>query len=78
MKQQSARVFISGNSQAVRLPANFRLDTREVYIRREGNQLILSPKPSSWDGFMEDCEPLSQDFSVTGSPLPDDIERRSL
>ena len=78
MKQQSARVFISGNSQAVRLPAQFRFDTPEVYIRREGNQLILSPKPSSWDGFMDGCEPLSDDFSVTGPPLPDDIERRSL
>ena len=78
MKQTSARVFRSGNSQAVRLPANFRFDTPEVYIRREGNQLILSPKPSSWDGFLEDCEPLSDDFSTSGSPLPDDIERRRL
>jgi len=78
MKQQSARVFISGNSQAVRLPANFRFSTSEVYIRREGNQLILSPKPGSWDGFMEGCEPLSDDFSVDGAPLPDDIERRAL
>jgi antitoxin VapB len=39
-----AKVFRSGNSQAVRLPKDFRLDASEVEISREGDALILRPK----------------------------------
>ena len=42
----------------------------------KGNQGTLGAKPSNWDGFMDGCEPLADDFAVTGSPLPDDIGRR--
>ena len=38
-----ARVFQSGNSQAVRLPKEFRLDVEEVEVSREGDALILRP-----------------------------------
>ncbi len=38
------RVFNSGNSQAVRLPKEFRLDVSEVDISREGNALVLRPR----------------------------------
>lgn len=40
-----AKVFQSGNSQAVRLPKEFRLDVDEVEVSREGDALILRPKP---------------------------------
>jgi antitoxin VapB len=45
-KNQKAKVFMSGRSQAVRIPAEFRFTTKELYIRRtpEGD-VILSPKP---------------------------------
>ena len=42
-----AKVFRSGNSQAVRLPKDFRLEASEVEISREGDALILRPKPAS-------------------------------
>lgn len=42
-----AKVFRSGNSQAVRLPKDFRLDASEVEISREGEALILRPRPAS-------------------------------
>jgi antitoxin VapB len=42
-----AKVFQSGNSQAVRLPKEFRLATSEVEIFRRGNELVLREKPSS-------------------------------
>jgi len=38
------RVFNSGNSQAVRLPKEFRLNVSEVDISREGNALVLRPR----------------------------------
>lgn len=50
---QVAKLFTNGRSQAVRLPAAFRFDTSEVFIRQdpETGDVILSRKPESWDGF---------------------------
>jgi antitoxin VapB len=52
---RTAKIFQNGRSQAVRLPAEFRFDTTEVYIRRdEGTgDIILSRRPESWDEFFE-------------------------
>jgi antitoxin VapB len=41
---QTARVFNSGNSQAVRLPKEFRLEGEEVIIKKFGDMLVLLPK----------------------------------
>jgi antitoxin VapB len=51
--EQVAKLFANGRSQAVRLPAQFRFDTSEVFIRQnpDTGDVILSRKPSSWDGF---------------------------
>lgn len=38
-------VFMSGNSQAVRIPKEFRFDSDRVVIRRSGNSLVLTPEP---------------------------------
>lgn len=40
-----AKVFMSGNSQAVRLPKQFHIDAYEVYISKENDNIILSPAP---------------------------------
>ena len=76
--QKLAKVFKSGNSQAVRLPKGFRIDSKQVYIHREGDAIILTPRPTSWDGFLDGCEPLSEDFSTSGTALPDDFKRAEL
>ena len=44
---KSAKVFQQGNSQAVRLPKEFRFQADEVFIRREGDTLVLIPKAAS-------------------------------
>lgn len=51
--EQVAKLFANGRSQAVRLPAQFRFDTSEVFIRQnpETGDVTLSRKPASWDGF---------------------------
>jgi len=41
---QTARIFTNGNSQAVRLPKEFRFDEEEVVIRKIGDLVILLPK----------------------------------
>jgi antitoxin VapB len=53
MSEKTAKLFPNGRSQAVRLPAHFRFEGDEVYVRRdpETGEVILSPVPNSWDGF---------------------------
>ena len=48
---EKARVFMSGRSQAVRIPAEYRFTSKEVYIRRDvqSGDIILSQAPDSWD-----------------------------
>jgi antitoxin VapB len=51
--RQVAKLFTNGRSQAVRLPAAFRFDGQEVFIRQdpETGDVILSRKPPDWDDF---------------------------
>jgi antitoxin VapB len=50
-----AKVFRNGRSQAVRLPAEYRFDSSEVYIRRDpkSGDVILSRRPESWQEFFD-------------------------
>lgn len=62
-----AKVFQTGRSQAVRLPAAFRFDTKEVYVRRDEatGDVILSRRPSDWTQLLEavdNAKAESQDF----------------
>lgn len=52
---QIAKLFNNGRSQAVRLPAAFRFEGTEVYVRRDETtgDVILSKRPSDWSGFLE-------------------------
>ncbi len=64
--QHTAKLFMNGRSQAVRLPLNFRFDCDEVYIRKdpETGDVIISRKPESWDDFfklIETCN-VPEDF----------------
>lgn len=76
-----ARVFMSGRSQHVTIPAEFRFATDEVYVRRDPHtgDLILSPRPQNWKeifaaldaaGFPEDfMEKRAQGTPETREPL---------
>jgi antitoxin VapB len=50
---QVAKLFTNGRSQAVRLPAAYRFETKEVFIRQDPQtgDVILSRKPATWDDF---------------------------
>jgi len=49
----TAKIFTNGRSQAVRLPAQYRFEEKEVYVRRDPGtgDVVLSRKPSNWDEF---------------------------
>ncbi len=53
--RQLAKLFLNGRSQAIRLPAAFRFDCKEVYIRKDPDtgDIILSRKPGSWQDFFK-------------------------
>jgi len=50
----TAKIFMNGRSQAVRLPAGFRFAENEVHVRKDPvtGDVILSRKPDNWDGFL--------------------------
>jgi antitoxin VapB len=59
---QTAKIFKNGQSQAVRLPKEFRFEGKEVYIRRLGNSVILLPKEEPWAVLEESLGEFSDDF----------------
>ena len=64
-----ARVFMSGRSQAVRLPKEFRFDVDRVVVRREGRHVILSPPFKDWDDYFANSTPLPDDFEAIMAEL---------
>ena len=58
----TAKVFMTGRSQAVRLPAEYRFDTDQVAIRRVGRHLILSPCFTDWDDYWAHAALPSDEF----------------
>src|ERR1700692_296332 len=65
-----AKLFTSGGSQAVRLPAEFRFDGKEVFIRRDGERIVLSPKPDSWAEYLASGPRATPDFMEDVIDLP--------
>lgn len=61
-----ARVFQSGNSQAVRLPKEFRLNVDRVEIFRRGDEIVLREKPINATDIFDALTQLPDDFMVDG------------
>ena len=59
---ETAKLFKTGRSQAVRLPKPFRFTGSEVYITRVGNAVVLLPETHSWDVLFDACEEFTGDF----------------
>lgn len=55
MTSRTAKIFTTGSGQAVELPAEFRFEGKEVFVRRDPKtgDVILSRKLDSWDGLLE-------------------------
>lgn len=67
--QRVAKVFMNNRSQAVRLPKEFQFTTTEVYIRKIGDDVILSPRPKDWSALLEG-PPASEEFMQEVEKLP--------
>ena len=70
LTMDTAKLFKTGRSQAVRLPKAFRMPGNEVKIRREGNKVILEPLYTSWDALLKSLDEFPEDFMNAGREQP--------
>jgi antitoxin VapB len=73
----TAKLFTSGNSQAVRLPKEYRFEGTEVFIKRVGNAIILLPYHEPWQSLIESLDEFPDDF-MESREQPADQERESI
>ena len=63
---QTARLFLNGRSQAVRLPKEYQFNGENVYIQRVGEAVILFPVDKEWEVFMHGLNNFSNDYMSEG------------
>ena len=72
--QRTAKIFMNNRSQAVRLPKEFQFKSSEVFIRKEGDDVILSPRPTDWSGLLQG--PFASEEYMEGVDDPPPQERK--
>jgi antitoxin VapB len=59
---KTAKLFKNGQSQAVRLPKEFRFEGTKVFIKRVGNAVLLLPEQDTWQMLFDSLGLFSDDF----------------
>lgn len=70
---QTARLFKNGQSQAVRLPKEFRFEGDKVYLKKVGNAVVLLPEKNSWQPLFDSLDEFSEDFMQDREQPPHQI-----
>ncbi len=73
-----AKVFMSGNSQAVRIPKEFHIDYSELLIKKIGTTIILYPQNRPWENLRKSLSEFSEDFMSEGRNQPSLTDREAL
>lgn len=68
--QRKAKLFMNNRSQAVRLPKEFQFNVQEVFIRKEGSDVVLSPRPLDWSSYIAAAPVASPSFMEGIEDLP--------
>ncbi|HTC94674.1 MAG TPA: type II toxin-antitoxin system VapB family antitoxin [Terriglobales bacterium] len=68
--QRKAKIFMNNRSQAVRLPKEFQFKAQEVFIRKKGSDVILSPRPLDWSSYLAEGPIASESFMEDVEDLP--------
>jgi len=74
----TSKVFTSGNSQAIRLPKEYRVEEKELFIQKIGHTIILFPKDNPWEMFEKSLREFSDDFMADGRNQPEMQKRDQL
>lgn len=72
---QSAKLFLNGRSQAVRLPKEYQFQGNDVLIQKVGNAVILLPHDKSWEVFLDGLNNFTNDFLDEGRNQGKNIKR---
>jgi antitoxin VapB len=72
---KTAKLFKNGQSQAVRLPREFRMEGSEVYIKKQGETIILMPKEKGWKTLIDSLDHFATGFKITRNQPEKDQER---
>jgi len=75
---QSAKLFINGRSQAVRLPKEFQFSGKDVLIQKVGDAVILLPHDKSWKVFLHGLNSFTEDFMGEGREQGKNQEREDI
>lgn len=78
MDQRVARVGRNNRAQVVTIPLEYRFPEgmKQVFIRKVGDDVILSPRPSDWRVFLASDVRASDDFMACVDDLP--LQERGL
>jgi antitoxin VapB len=66
----TAKLFVNGNSQAVRLPKQYRFEGEEVVIKRLGSAVVLLPKTDPWQVLFEAIADFTPDLTIEREDEP--------
>ncbi len=66
----TTKVFVSGNSQAVRIPQHLRIENGTVYIRRIGSALVILPIDDPWGALFQARALVGDDFPAERDQQP--------
>ena len=73
----TAKLFMNGRSQAVRLPKDYQFSGDDVIIQKHGDAVILLPHNKAWETFLHGLNSFSDDFMEDGRDQGIDQERES-
>jgi antitoxin VapB len=75
---KTAKLFKNGQSQAVRLPKEFRMAGSEVYIKKQGEAIVLFPKENSWESLFDSLNHFTKDFKIERNQPGENQKREAM
>ncbi|MDR0843546.1 MAG: antitoxin [Acidobacteriota bacterium] len=75
---QTAKLFMNGRSQAVRLPKELRMIGSDVFVQKIGEAVLIFPKAKQWEVFLSGLDMFTEDFMKEGREQPSVQEREAI
>ena len=73
-----AKLYKNRQSQAVRLPKEFRMTGSEVYIKKQGEAIVLLPKEMTWKPLFDSLNHFAKDFKIERNQPGEDQKREPM
>ncbi|MFQ6610687.1 MAG: antitoxin [Fidelibacterota bacterium] len=73
---ETAKIFTNGRSQAIRIPKKYRFEGKEVFIKKEGNVILLIPQDNPWEDMIQSLNLFTDDYM--GSRSQPELETREV